>query len=47
MCAWCKKIEQGGRWIALEAYAQDHFRAEFTHGICPDCCRVLEAQGQK
>ncbi len=25
----------------IEAYIEDHFGAEFSHGICPDCANKL------
>lgn len=38
ICAACKRIrDEGGRWHAVESYIQGHSRAEFTHGMCPDC----------
>jgi hypothetical protein len=38
ICAWCKKIrDDKGYWNQLEAYIRDRSRAQFTHGICPDC----------
>ena len=38
ICAWCKKIrDDKGYWNQLEAYIGDRSRAEFTHGICPEC----------
>ena len=42
ICANCKKIrEEGGRWIPVESYIEDHTGAGFTHGICPECARDL------
>ena len=38
ICSHCKKIrDETGRWREISGYIQDHSRAEFTHGICPDC----------
>jgi len=38
ICAWCKKIrDDKGYWQAVEQYIQEHSRAEFSHGICPEC----------
>ena len=40
ICSACKKIrDDKGYWNQLEFYIEDHSRAEFTHGICPDCTR--------
>jgi DNA-binding response OmpR family regulator len=38
ICCYCKRIRQGGDyWQNVEEYVTSHSRAEFTHGICPDC----------
>lgn len=37
-CAYCKKIRnEDGRWVAFEAYFQQHTGANFSHGICEEC----------
>jgi len=44
ICAWCKKIrDEEGRWQQLERYITLHSDAEFTHGLCEDCGRRMEA----
>jgi CheY-like chemotaxis protein len=38
ICAWCKKIKDDADfWHRVEDYISRHTKAEFTHGICPDC----------
>ena len=38
ICAHCKKIRNDeGFWTQLEAYLAEHSKADFTHGICPEC----------
>jgi len=45
ICAWCKKIrDDRGYWNQLEAYVTEHSDASFSHGICPECVRTLQAQ---
>jgi peptidoglycan/LPS O-acetylase OafA/YrhL len=40
ICAHCKKIrDEKGSWRILEEYIEDRSRAEFSHGICPDCMK--------
>ena len=40
ICAHCKKVwDDDGYWTQIETYIRDHSRADFTHGICPDCAR--------
>jgi hypothetical protein len=42
ICASCKSIrDDKGYWTRLEAYLLEHSKAEFSHGICPDCARKL------
>ena len=42
ICSHCKKIrDDQGYWNQLETYIQQHSGAEFTHGLCPDCVRLL------
>jgi PAS domain S-box-containing protein len=42
ICASCKKIRNDdGYWEQVEVYIRSRSNAEFTHGICPDCVRVL------
>jgi hypothetical protein len=33
VCAWCRRVEQNGRWHATAS--ESHTRV--SHGICPDC----------
>ena len=38
ICMQCKKIlNAGGDWVQWEQYIRDHSRAEFSHGLCPEC----------
>jgi hypothetical protein len=42
ICSVCKRIrDDQGYWTQLEAYLTKNSRAEFTHGICPECSRKL------
>ena len=42
ICAHCKKIrDDSGYWHQIEAYVRDHSEADFSHSLCPDCCKVL------
>lgn len=42
ICASCKKIrDDKGYWRQIEAYIRDHSEADFSHGICPECARLL------
>ncbi len=38
ICAWCKKLrDDEGYWKSVEQYIGERTRAEFTHGMCPEC----------
>jgi YesN/AraC family two-component response regulator len=42
ICASCKKIRDGeGSWHQVEVYIGRHSDAEFSHGVCPECMKVL------
>jgi hypothetical protein len=42
ICSNCKKIrDDHGYWNQIESYISSHSDAQFTHGICPDCARLL------
>jgi DNA-binding response OmpR family regulator len=42
ICSNCKKIrDDKGYWEEVELYVIKHTDAEFTHGICPECERLL------
>lgn len=42
ICANCKKIrDDSGFWQQIEEYLREHSDAKFTHGICPECVKVL------
>ena len=42
ICSNCKKIrDDKGYWEEVELYVIKHTEAEFTHGICPECERLL------
>jgi two-component system sensor histidine kinase/response regulator len=42
ICAHCKQIrDKKNVWIPVEHYIHDHSNVDFSHGICPDCARLL------
>lgn len=43
ICAYCKNVrDDAGYWHQVESYVHDHYEAEFSHGICPECYARLE-----
>jgi len=47
MCAWCKKVrDDQGYWQQIETYISAHTKADWTHGICPECqAKFMESAG--
>lgn len=42
ICSSCKKIvDDRGSWHQIEDHLRKHFGINFTHGICPDCIKIL------
>ncbi len=42
ICANCKKIrDDQGYWNQIESYIRKHSKADFSHGICPECLDKL------
>ncbi len=40
ICTSCKKIrDDKGYWNHIEAYIREHYQANFTHCICPECAK--------
>jgi len=38
ICSYCKKIrDKSNTWHNLELYIEERSKAEFSHGICPEC----------
>lgn len=42
VCSYCHKVRiEETAWTQIEYFVSKHSRADFSHGICPDCyCRV-------
>ncbi len=48
ICAHCKKIrledsdpEQQQSWVHIESYIYDKTSSQFSHGVCPECTKIL------
>ena len=45
ICASCKKIRgEDDDWQQMEVYITSHSRAQFSHGLCPECARRYLAE---
>ena len=41
-CSACGKIrDRDNNWIRVDKYILDHFRGRTSHGICPECIKIL------
>jgi len=39
-CSVCKSIlDDDGSWIKIDTYLKEKTKAEFSHGMCPDCAK--------
>ncbi len=47
VCAWCRKIGHGDKWMRLEDYFAEGLRIGTTHGICPDCLKKVATDTQE
>ena len=55
ICSYCKKIRDDsakspgkGGWVQMEKYISQRSKADFSHGICPDCYETkIEAEFEK
>lgn len=44
ICSYCKKIRNDKNyWEQIESYITSHSDALFSHGICPECAKKLDA----
>jgi hypothetical protein len=37
MCAWCRRLDQNGKWVAFEEYIVRDMNTTTSHGMCPEC----------
>ncbi|MDT3426137.1 hypothetical protein J2Z22_001657 [Paenibacillus forsythiae] len=44
VCASCKSVRKGGKWIPVERFLKQQLHTEVTHDICPDCIAQLYPQ---
>jgi hypothetical protein len=42
ICMHCKRVRNDeGYWEQVEVYVSEHTKAEFSHGLCPNCARTM------
>ena len=37
MCAWCRRVRDGGDWVTVELLLERQHHAQTSHGICDAC----------
>jgi len=44
ICSCCKRIrDDSNYWHQIDTYFIEHSELVFSHGLCPECCRKMEA----
>ncbi len=43
VCAWCRKVWVGDRWVVFEDYIKKEHMLKTSHGICPECALKMKA----
>jgi len=45
LCTVCKSIlDDDGSWTKIDTYLKEKTKAEFSHGMCPDCAEKFGSQ---
>ena len=44
ICAWCKRVDAGGRWVPMDMYLAAGFGQRTTHGMCPECYAKIKSE---
>jgi hypothetical protein len=48
ICSYCKKIrDDTGYWDRVESFLKARTKADFTHGICPECYDRVVAEAEQ
>ncbi|MDP9004601.1 MAG: hypothetical protein M3N12_07405 [Verrucomicrobiota bacterium] len=37
MCAWCRRLDQKGKWVPFDEYIVRDMHTMASHGMCPEC----------
>lgn len=44
ICAWCKRVrDDEDYWHNIDDYVHQQTGTDFTHGICPECSKAVQA----
>jgi hypothetical protein len=41
ICASCKQVRVGDKWIRIEGILANHSDLQLSHGVCPECAEKL------
>jgi hypothetical protein len=48
LCTGCKKIlDEDGSWKRIDTYLKEKTKAEFSHGVCPDCVAAYDGKTEE
>jgi hypothetical protein len=42
VCAWCRKVWSGERWVVFEEYVLKEHSLVSSHSICPECAQNMK-----
>jgi len=37
MCAWCRRLDQKGKWVPFDEYIVRDMHTTASHAMCPEC----------
>lgn len=41
VCAWTRRVLDGGKWVEFEEFLQNHLRLRFSHGMSAEAAEVM------
>ncbi len=44
VCAWCRKVWAGDRWVDFEEYMKNEHLLKSSHGICDECAEKIKIE---
>ena len=44
VCAWCRKVGHGDKWMQIEQYFSEGLSMGTSHGVCPECLEKLKTE---
>ena len=44
VCAWTRRVSDGGRWVEFEEFLHDHLNLRFSHGMSDEAAQVMRQE---